>query len=147
MTSETIEELIDKLIWAVHEEADDLENCHRVIREEIKPAKDALLARFEQLEIACHEKDDLVQAILTSLAALREENKALKEAARWIPVDIGTPRPAEDEVVWVYDDGIYPATWANGRWWETPFFSLDGVTHWMHKPQPPEPATDEEVEK
>jgi uncharacterized protein YhaN len=64
--NETIEELIGNLIVAAAK------------MEPMGDAYNALLAKFEQLEIACHEKDELVQAILNSLAALREENKALK---------------------------------------------------------------------
>jgi hypothetical protein len=45
-----IEQLINELISAVYEEADDLENCNRVIREEIAPAKSALLIKFAEME-------------------------------------------------------------------------------------------------
>jgi len=44
-----IEQLIDKFQWAVREEADDLENCHRVIKEEIAPARAALIAAIQVL--------------------------------------------------------------------------------------------------
>jgi hypothetical protein len=128
--NETIEELIGNLIVAAAK------------MEPMGDAYNALLARFEQLEIACHEKDDLVQATLNSLAALREENKALKVANRWIPV--GERLPEDD--VWVLataENTVFPAAHSarfEQHWYLELSRCLWGskITHWRPLPEPPE---------
>lgn len=85
------------------------------------------------------------QYVGQQLRQLQQENDALVEAARWIPVGERLPKPWDFVLVWVeyesgtpyhtidrYDDGD-----DNGPLWEESTSTYMRVTHWMPLPNPP----------
>jgi hypothetical protein len=65
-----------------------------------------------------------------------EELLELRSRTRWIPV---TEKLPEDDIECLVCDecGTYMAIMDSGWWW-TDGHALDGITHWMPLPEPPE---------
>ena len=64
-----------------------------------------------------------------------------KEESAWIHIDGDWEKPDDGQVCLVFDgDEINTATWQDDRWFCSPDFLADEVTHWM--PIPSQPITE-----
>jgi hypothetical protein len=107
-------------------------------------------------EDACFEKawhdfraafnPETCRALLADLEAAERERDALREAARWIPVEEKLPEAGQEVMVYALtDDSEGPfqsITLADGGFFEA--IENETITHWKPVTAPPLPATPKE---
>ena len=102
-------------------------------------------ARIAELKLELAAAIELADLQAVDIAELKAQLAEARKAGEWIEIGIGSFMPKDLEVVLIYADAVDVATWSNGNFWEDENFVVDDVTHWMHKPAPPQAVDPDEV--
>lgn len=97
-----------------------------------------LIGKLKRWPRVCVQYDNSVDELLDKAADAIEELSKPK----WIPVTELLPKPGEESLVLVSKSGMEVALYEEGFYGEAEWFTtlgkLEGVTHWMPLPEPPE---------